>query len=50
MGAADYHKQSAEQMKADVKRGEEIEQLLAEKFERWSTLEAKAALLAKREY
>ena len=43
MGSADYHKQGAEQRKADVKRSEDIERELAEKFERWSALEAKSA-------
>ena len=47
MSGADYHRQGAEQMKADVKRAEDIELQLAEKFERWSELEAKAALTSR---
>ncbi|MDY6944126.1 MAG: ATP-binding cassette domain-containing protein [Pseudomonadota bacterium] len=42
MSSADYHKQGAEQLKADRKLGEELERDMALKFERWSTLEAKA--------
>jgi ATP-binding cassette subfamily F protein uup len=43
MSSPDYHKQGAEQIKADRKLAEDIERKLAEKFERWSELEAKAA-------
>ncbi|MGH8178099.1 MAG: ATP-binding cassette domain-containing protein, partial [Steroidobacter sp.] len=43
MSSADYHRQGAEQMKADVRLAEDIERQLAQKFERWSALEAKAA-------
>ena len=48
MSAADYHKQGAAQIKADLERAHEIERQLGEKFERWSELEAKAAALAER--
>ena len=44
MSRADYHKANVEQIKADRKRPPEIEPLLAEKFERWASLEAKASL------
>jgi ATP-binding cassette subfamily F protein uup len=47
MSSPDYHKQGAEQIKADRKLAEDIERELAEKFERWSALEAKAAAAAK---
>ncbi len=47
MSSADYHKQGADQMKADRKLGEDLERDMAEKFERWSTLEAKAGTAAK---
>ncbi|MEQ1773960.1 MAG: ATP-binding cassette domain-containing protein [Burkholderiales bacterium] len=43
MSSADYHKQGADAIKADRKRADEIEQLLAKKFERWSALDQKAA-------
>ncbi|MGH8528198.1 MAG: ATP-binding cassette domain-containing protein, partial [Gammaproteobacteria bacterium] len=43
MSRADYHKRGAEQIKADRKRTEEIERQLAERFERWTTLDEKAA-------
>jgi ATP-binding cassette subfamily F protein uup len=43
MSSADYHKQGAEAIKADRKRADDIEQLLAEKFKRWETLDQKAA-------
>jgi ABC transport system ATP-binding/permease protein len=48
MSSADYHKQGAEQMKTDVRRSEDIERELGEKFERWSALEAKAAAAGSR--
>ncbi len=48
MSASDYHKQGAAQIKTDLERGQEIERQLAEKFERWSELEAKAAALSVR--
>jgi ABC transport system ATP-binding/permease protein len=41
MSRGDYHKQSADQIKADRKRPEEIERQLAKKFERWAQLDAK---------
>jgi ATP-binding cassette subfamily F protein uup len=41
VSGADYHKQGAEQMKADMRRMDEIERELGEKFERWSALEQK---------
>ncbi len=44
MASADYHKHGAERLKADRQRATEIERLLEIKFERWSTLEEKAAL------
>jgi len=43
ISSADYHKQGAETIKADRKRADDIERLLAEKFERWSALDQKAA-------
>jgi ABC transport system ATP-binding/permease protein len=43
MSAGEYHKQGPEQIRMDLKRAEEIERLLAERFERWAALEAKAA-------
>ena len=47
MSSADYHKQGADQIKADLKLAEAIEREMSEKFERWSTLEAKAEAAAK---
>jgi ATP-binding cassette subfamily F protein uup len=47
MSSADYHKQSPDQMKADGKLAEDLEREMAQKFERWSTLEAKAEAAAK---
>jgi ATP-binding cassette subfamily F protein uup len=43
MGEPDYHRNGAEQMKADRQRAEAIERELAEKFERWSVLEQKSS-------
>ena len=43
MSAPDYHRQSAEQMKADGQQAAEVERQLLEKFERWSALDAKTA-------
>ncbi len=43
MSRADYHKRGGEQIKADRKRSEEIERHLAERFERWTKLDEKAA-------
>jgi ATP-binding cassette subfamily F protein uup len=42
MSGADYHKQGAEQMKADQRRAEEIETALSQRFDRWAQLEAKS--------
>ena len=39
MGAADYHRQGAQQMRLDGARMEEIEALLLAKFARWQLLE-----------
>ncbi len=44
MSAADYHRRGADAIKADRLRATEIERLLAEKFERWGALDAKASL------
>ncbi|HWK73863.1 MAG TPA: ATP-binding cassette domain-containing protein [Povalibacter sp.] len=41
MSSADYHRQGAEQIKTDHRQAEELELALAQKFERWETLEAK---------
>jgi ATP-binding cassette subfamily F protein uup len=46
MSSADYHKQGGEQIKADLKLAGELERQLADRFERWSALEAKANALA----
>ena len=43
MCAPDYHRQGPEAHKRDRQRAEEIEHLLAEKFERWAALEDRAA-------
>ena len=42
MSSADYHRQSADAIKADDMRNKQIETLMNEKFERWSALEEKA--------
>jgi len=42
MCAPHYHRQSADQLKADRLRAAEIERLLVEKFERWGELDARA--------
>jgi len=42
MCAPDYHKQGGEAIKVDRQRAEEIERLLAERFERWGELDARA--------
>ena len=47
MSSADYHKQGADQIKADMKLAEDLEREMTDKFERWSTLEAKAEAAAK---
>jgi ATP-binding cassette subfamily F protein uup len=43
MSSTDYHKAGAEAIKADRLRAEAIEQLLAQKFERWETLDQRSA-------
>jgi ATP-binding cassette subfamily F protein uup len=43
MSSADYHKQGQTQIKADIQLAQQLEQQLAEKFERWSSLEEKAS-------
>ena len=43
MSAGDYHKQGATQLRADGARAAEIERLLAEAYERWAVLDAKAS-------
>ncbi len=42
MCAPDYHKRDAALMKADRARAEAVEHLLAQKFERWAALDARA--------
>ncbi len=42
MAGADYHKRGADAMKQDRLRAAEIERVLAEKFERWAALDARA--------
>ena len=46
MCAPDYHKRDAALMKADRARAEVVEHLLAEKFERWAALDARAGMAA----
>ncbi|GAB4471115.1 MAG: ATP-binding cassette domain-containing protein [Burkholderiaceae bacterium] len=46
MGSPDYHKRGADAIRADRARAEAIERLLAEKYERWATLEDKAKAAA----
>ncbi len=46
MSQPDYHKQGMTPLKADQMRVTEIERLLAEKFERWSSLDQKAGQVA----
>jgi len=46
MCAPDYHKRDAAAMKADRARAEEVEHLLAQKFERWAALDARAGTAA----
>ena len=43
MSTADYHRRGADAIRADRQRATEIERLLAEKFERWGELDAKAS-------
>jgi ATP-binding cassette subfamily F protein uup len=47
MSSADYHKQGQDQIKADGKLAEDMEREMAQKFERWSALEAKAEAAGK---
>jgi ATP-binding cassette subfamily F protein uup len=47
MSSAEYHKQGPDQMKADGKLAEDLEREMTQKFERWSTLEAKAEAASK---
>ncbi len=47
MSGGEYHKQGQAQIKADLQLAEQLERQLAEKFERWSELEAKSASMAK---
>jgi len=42
MCSPDYHRQDVERIKADRRRAEEIERLLAARFARWGELDAKA--------
>ena len=42
MCAPEYHKRAAAAMKADRARAVEVEHLLAQKFERWAALDARA--------
>ncbi|HEX7155618.1 MAG TPA: ATP-binding cassette domain-containing protein [Burkholderiaceae bacterium] len=42
MAAADYHRQGAERIRQDRARAEQLEHLLAQKFERWAELEQRA--------
>ncbi|HSU44533.1 MAG TPA: ATP-binding cassette domain-containing protein [Casimicrobiaceae bacterium] len=46
MCAADYHRQHVDAIRADRRRAEEIERLLAERFARWGELDAKAEAAA----
>ena len=46
MSGGDYHKQGSERIRSDLQLAQDLEQQLAEKFERWSALEAKANLTA----
>jgi len=41
MSGAEYYKQAPDALRADRKRGEDIEKLLMEKLERWAALEAR---------
>jgi len=43
MSASDYHKQGAQAIKHDHARAADIERALAEKFERWAALDARAS-------
>ncbi len=46
MSEPEYYRQGAETLKADQKRGADIEALLHEKLERWEALEARAKAAA----
>ena len=46
MGSADYHKQGADAIKADRVRSANIDQLLDDKFTRWSALDQKSGKTA----
>jgi ATP-binding cassette subfamily F protein uup len=46
MSGADYHRQSAAELKADRERLQQIEHALAAKFERWAALDQRAAQAA----
>jgi ATPase components of ABC transporters with duplicated ATPase domains len=48
MCAADYHRQDVDAIRADRRRAEEIERLLADRFARWGELDAKAEAAAQR--
>jgi hypothetical protein len=48
MCAPGYHQQAPEALRADRQRAESIEHALAEKFERWAALDAKASAKASR--
>ena len=43
MCAAGYHQQPADVLRSDRERAQALEHLLAQKFERWAELDAKAA-------
>jgi ATP-binding cassette subfamily F protein uup len=49
MCAPGYHQQTPEALRADRQRAESIEHALAEKFERWAALDAKAAAQTSRQ-
>jgi len=49
MSAADYHRRTPEQLRADRDRLGSIEHELAQKFERWTALEEKSAAIRGRE-
>jgi ATP-binding cassette subfamily F protein uup len=49
MMSSDYHRRTPDQLRTDRERLAQLEQELAEKFDRWSTLEAKAAAVRNRE-
>jgi ATP-binding cassette subfamily F protein uup len=49
MMSSDYHRRTPDQLRTDRERLAQLEQELAERFDRWSTLEAKAAAVRNRE-